>query len=102
MENTITDINIDMIGRRDEAHANSNNYVRYRCRPSSTDLDNITTDANKKYVQMELDYKYNDLADPNHFYERSDHYTLQHGVPSVLYLMVFMPITIKKQIHQIK
>jgi hypothetical protein len=24
----------------------------------STDLDNITTDANKKYVQMELDYKY--------------------------------------------
>jgi hypothetical protein len=27
MANTITDINIDMIGRRDEAHANTNNYV---------------------------------------------------------------------------
>jgi hypothetical protein len=26
MANTITDI-IDMIGRRDEAHANTNNYV---------------------------------------------------------------------------
>jgi Zn-dependent M28 family amino/carboxypeptidase len=43
----------------------------------------------KKYVQMELDYKYNDLADPNHFYERSDHYNFaKHGVPSVLYLTV--------------
>jgi Zn-dependent M28 family amino/carboxypeptidase len=42
--NTITDINIDMIGRRDEAHAGSNNYVYvigadrlstdlYRCKP---------------------------------------------------------------------
>jgi hypothetical protein len=52
----------------------------------------------KKYVQMELDYKYNDLADPNHFYERSDHYNFaKHGVPSVLYLMVFMPITIKNR-----
>jgi Zn-dependent M28 family amino/carboxypeptidase len=30
MANTITDINIDMIGRRDEAHANTNNYVRHR------------------------------------------------------------------------
>jgi hypothetical protein len=27
MANTITDINIDMIGRRDEAHANTNNYT---------------------------------------------------------------------------
>jgi len=85
MENTITDINIDMIGRRDEAHANSNNYVYViGADRLSTDLDNITTDANKKYVQMELDYKYNDLADPNHFYERSDHYNFaKHGVPSV-------------------
>lgn len=85
MENTITDINIDMIGRRDEAHANSNNYVYViGADRLSTDLDNITTVANKKYVQMELDYKYNDLADPNHFYERSDHYNFaKHGVPSV-------------------
>jgi Zn-dependent M28 family amino/carboxypeptidase len=38
----------------------------------------------KKYVQMELDYKYNDPTDPNHFYERSDHYNFaKNGVPSV-------------------
>jgi Zn-dependent M28 family amino/carboxypeptidase len=85
MENTITDINIDMIGRRDEAHANTNNYVYViGADRLSSDLDNITTTANKKYVQMELDYKYNDPADPNHFYERSDHYNFaKYGVPSV-------------------
>jgi hypothetical protein len=49
MENTITDINIDMIGRRDGAHANSNNYVYViGADRLSTDLNNITTDANKK------------------------------------------------------
>jgi hypothetical protein len=52
---------------------------------------------------MELDYKYNDPADPNHFYERSDHYNFaKNGVPSVLSSMESMLITIKKRIHQIK
>jgi Zn-dependent M28 family amino/carboxypeptidase len=85
MENTITDINIDMIGRRDVAHANTNNYVYViGADRLSSDLDTITATANKKYVQMDLDYKYNDPADPNHFYERSDHYNFaKHGVPSV-------------------
>jgi Zn-dependent M28 family amino/carboxypeptidase len=85
MANTITDINIDMIGRRDAAHANTNNYVYViGADRLSTDLDNITATANKKYVQMDLDYKYNDPADPNHFYERSDHYNFaKNGVPSV-------------------
>jgi Zn-dependent M28 family amino/carboxypeptidase len=85
MANTVANINIDMIGRRDEAHANTNNYVYViGADRLSSDLDNITTAVNKKYIQMELDYKFNDLADPNHFYERSDHYNFaKHGVPSV-------------------
>jgi Zn-dependent M28 family amino/carboxypeptidase len=85
LANTITDINIDMIGRRDEAHAGSNNYVYViGANRLSTDLDNICTIANTKYTQLELDYKYNDPKDPNHFYERSDHYNFaKHGIPSV-------------------
>lgn len=85
MANTITDINIDMIGRRDEAHTNTNNYVYViGANRLSSDLDTITATANTKYVQMDLDYKYNDPADPNHFYERSDHYNFaKNGVPSV-------------------
>jgi Zn-dependent M28 family amino/carboxypeptidase len=85
IENTITDINIDMIGRRDEAHADSNNYVYViGANRLSTDLDNICTIANTKYTHLTLDYKFNDLKDPNHFYERSDHYNFaKQGIPSV-------------------
>jgi hypothetical protein len=85
IENTITDINIDMIGRRDEAHADSNNYVYViGANRLSTDLDNICTIANTKYTHLTLDYKFNDLKDPNHFYERSDHYNFaKKGIPSV-------------------
>jgi Zn-dependent M28 family amino/carboxypeptidase len=52
---------------------------------------------------MELNYKYNDLADPNHFYERSDHYNFaKHGVPSVFIFNGVHADYHKKQIHQIK
>jgi hypothetical protein len=38
-----------MIGRRDEAHANTNNYVYViGADRLSSDLDNITANANKK------------------------------------------------------
>jgi hypothetical protein len=85
LANTIADINIDMIGRRDEAHANSNNYVYLIGSDRlSTDLHNICLAANDKYTQMNLDFKYNDPKDPQRFYERSDHYNFaKNGVPSV-------------------
>lgn len=83
--NTIADINIDMIGRRDDFHKDSNNYVYVIGSDYlSTDLYNITEEANKKYVNLTLDYKYNDRNDPNRFYYRSDHYNFaKHNIPSV-------------------
>jgi Peptidase family M28 len=83
--NTITDINIDMIGRRDPDHANTNNYVYViGADRLSTDLHNITVEANEKSVKLDLDFRYNDPKDPNHFYERSDHYNFaKNGIPSV-------------------
>jgi Zn-dependent M28 family amino/carboxypeptidase len=85
LANTITDINIDMIGRRDTFHPDSNNYVYLiGADRLSSDLNNICLAANDKYTQMNLDFKYNDPMDPNHFYERSDHYNFaKNGVPSV-------------------
>jgi hypothetical protein len=83
--NTIADINIDMIGRRDEEHANTNNYVYViGADRLSTDLHKITVNQNKKYTKIDLDFKFNDPKDPNHFYERSDHYNFaKHGIPAV-------------------
>ena len=83
--NTITDINIDMIGRRDKEHAETNNYVYLiGADRLSSDLHTICMEANDKYIKMDLDLKYNDPKDPNHFYERSDHYNFaKFGIPSV-------------------
>jgi hypothetical protein len=82
---TIADINIDMIGRRDVEHANTNNYVYViGADRLSSDLHNITVAQNDKYTQLDLDFKFNDPKDPNHFYERSDHYNFaKHGIPAV-------------------
>ncbi len=85
LANTVADVNIDMVGRRDEFHKESNNYV-YLIGSDylSTDLYNICEEVNKKYHFMTLDYKYNDKKDPNRYYYRSDHYNFaKNGIPVV-------------------
>ena len=90
LENTIADLNIDMIGRVGEEYigkADSANYV-YSIGSAmlSTDLHNIGEAANNNYTKMKLDYKYDDPNDPNQFYYRSDHYNFaKHGVPIIFY-----------------
>jgi hypothetical protein len=85
LANTVADVNIDMIGRRDDLHKDSNNYVYVIGSDYlSTDLHNICLNANSKHNLLDLDYKYNDKSDPNRFYYRSDHYNFaKHGIPSV-------------------
>lgn len=85
LTNTITNVNIDMIGRHDEFHNDSSNYT-YLIGSDylSTDLYNICEEANKKYVNLFLDYRFNDKNDPNRFYYRSDHYNFaKNKIPSV-------------------
>ena len=85
LKNTVADVNIDMIGRRDEFHKNSNNYI-YLIGSDylSTDLYNVCEQVNKSYINLDLDYKFNDRKDPNRFYYRSDHYNFaKNGIPSV-------------------
>lgn len=87
LKNTIADINIDMIGRRDDLHKETNNYVYVVGSDRlSTDLHKINEDANAKYTKLELDYKYNDVNDPERIYYRSDHYNFaKFGIPSIFY-----------------
>ena len=85
LENTIADVNIDMIGRRDSNHKDSNNYI-YLIGSDylSSDLYNICEEANKKSVNLTIDYTFNDKNDSNRFYYRSDHYNFaKNGIPSV-------------------
>jgi hypothetical protein len=87
LKNTIADLNIDMIGRIDEAHKNDPKYVYLIGSDKlSSKLHTISEDANKKYVNYKLDYTFNDAKDPNRFYYRSDHYNFaKMGVPVIFY-----------------
>lgn len=90
LSKTIADLNIDMIGRVGNEYtgkADSANYV-YLIGSSmlSTDLHNVSEKANQTYTHLDLDYKYDDLNDPNDFYHRSDHYNFaRFGVPIIFY-----------------
>ncbi|SHG92403.1 M28 family peptidase [Pedobacter caeni] len=87
LENTITNLNIDMIGRGDKDHAADNNFVYIIGSDMlSTELDKIGKKANKDYVNINLDERYNNRTDPNRFYYRSDHYNFaKHGIPVIFY-----------------
>ena len=87
LKNTVANVNIDMIGRRDEEHKTTNNYIYIIGSDYlSSDLYNICESANKKSVNLMLDYKYNAKNDPNRFYYRSDHYNFaKNGIPSVFF-----------------
>lgn len=86
LERTIADLNIDMIGRRDSAHAGGGAYVYVIGSDRlSQDLHAANERANAR-VGLELDYTFNAPDDPNRFYYRSDHYNFaRKGIPSIFY-----------------
>ncbi len=87
LEKTVADVNIDMVGRVDEKHAAKNDYVYViGADKLSDDLHLINEQMNATYLNMELDYTYNNESDPNRYYYRSDHYNFaKRGIPVVFY-----------------
>jgi len=87
LENTVANLNVDMIGRVDEAHAKDENYVYLigSDKLSST-LHELSEEANRTSVQLALDYTFNDPDDPNRYYYRSDHYNFaKNNIPVIFY-----------------
>ena len=87
LEQTIANINIDMVGRVDEKHEDNPEYIYViGSNRLSTDLHDINEAANAEYTQLELDYTYNAEDDPNRFYYRSDHYNFaERGIPAIFF-----------------
>ena len=87
LENTVADLNIDMIGRTDSAHMGKAPYVYVIGSDRlSQGLHDANDAANALYSRLDLDYTYNAPDDPNRFYFRSDHYNFaRKGVPSIFY-----------------
>ena len=91
----VTQINIDMIGRsKKEGDTNPLNrelsgpneiYV-IGSRMMSTELGELTEAVNKQYLNLTYDYRYDNPADPNRFFFRSDHYNYaRKGIPIVFF-----------------
>lgn len=86
LSKTIVDLNIDMIGRFDEAHKEDTNFVYViGADKLSSELHTINEKAGE-FLGIKLDYKFNDPKDPNKFYYRSDHYNFaKNNIPIAFY-----------------
>jgi hypothetical protein len=84
---TIADLNIDMIGRVDEKHANQIDYIYLiGSEGLSSSLYKLNEQLNAQYIHLNIDYTFNLPSDPNRFYYRSDQYNFAvHNIPVLFY-----------------
>ncbi len=88
LENTVANLNIDMIGRTDPKRESDNRNYLYLIGSDklSSELHTISEEVNKACCKIEFDYKFNDDNDPNRFYYRSDHYNFaKNNIPVIFY-----------------
>jgi hypothetical protein len=87
LQNTIANLNIDMIGRVDKKYADNPNYVYViGADKLSLELHQLSEKANATYTNLVFDYTYNDENDPNRYYYRSDHYHFaKNNIPVIFY-----------------
>ncbi|MBA2250725.1 MAG: M28 family peptidase [Chitinophagaceae bacterium] len=89
LDKTSVDLNTDMVGRIDTERktGDTTNYIYVIGHDKlSSDLPVINEAANNKYTHLKLDYKYDDPADKQRIYFRSDHYNFaRKGVPILFF-----------------
>lgn len=87
LEQHVCDLNMDMVGRVDEAHPDDDRYVYIIGSDKlSSELHEISEAVNEAHIGLDLDYTFNAPDDPNRFYYRSDHYNFaKHGIPVIFY-----------------
>jgi hypothetical protein len=95
VEQIVTQLNIDMIGRSKKEGDNNpankdltgpNELYVIGSKMMSTDLGNLSEEANKQYLNLAYNYKYDDPNDAERFFYRSDHYNYaKKGVPIIFY-----------------
>ena len=87
LENTVVDLNIDMIGRRDFKHRDSPPYLYViGADKLSSELNRVSETINKQYSNLIFDYTYNDVSHPDRLYYRSDHWNFaKNNIPIIFY-----------------
>jgi hypothetical protein len=95
LKQIVAQLNLDMVGRsKKEGDTNEANrdlsgtdeiYV-IGSKMMSTELGELSERVNRSYLNLNFNYKYDDPADPNRFFFRSDHYNYAlHGIPIIFY-----------------
>jgi Zn-dependent M28 family amino/carboxypeptidase len=87
LANTIVNLNIDMVGRRDEQHEKSTPYVYLIGSDKlSLRLHHLSESINKANHKLLFDYTYNDQNHPDRLYYRSDHWNFaKNNIPVIFY-----------------
>jgi hypothetical protein len=88
LDRIVAQLNIDMVGRnRDNKPSESNTLYLVGSDRISTELDQIAQAANQASQKpLRLDYEFNDPADPEQLYTRSDHYSYAaRGIPVIFF-----------------
>ena len=95
LDKIVTQLNMDMIGRskkdgdtnsRNQSLSGPNTVYVIGSKMMSTELGELSERVNASYLNMQLDYRYDDPADPNRFFFRSDHINYaRKGIPIIFY-----------------
>lgn len=87
LDQTMVNLNIDMIGRTDEAHIQTPEYVYViGADKLSKELNSVSEEINRQYTNLMLDYTYNDVNHPSNLYKRSDHWNFaKNDIPIIFY-----------------
>jgi Peptidase family M28 len=92
----ITGLNIDMIGRYQQAgDENAKNKLLPKqnevfligSKLMSTELGEVSEATNKAFLKLGFNYKYDDPNDPEQYFYRSDHFNYaRKGIPIIFYM----------------
>jgi hypothetical protein len=87
LENTVANLNMDMIGRVDDIHKDNKDYLYIiGADRLSKELHYLSEKVNNSFFNIDLDYRYNAENDKNHYYTRSDHYNFaKYNIPVIFY-----------------
>jgi hypothetical protein len=87
LENTIVDLNIDMVGRVDAAHEDDREFIYLVGSDRlSSELHELSEKVNETFTHLSIDYTYNDEKHPDRIYYRSDHWNFaRKNIPIIFY-----------------
>jgi hypothetical protein len=95
LDSIIAQLNVDMVGRSrtgdDKSEADRdlsgpNEVYIIGSRRISQEMGDLCARVDKAFLDLALNYKYDDPADPEQIYERSDHYEYaRKGIPVAFY-----------------